>query len=355
MADDDTDDFLSDLRDAVEQYDVREVHPNLRMGTASDRFAAWLGQVYPLDVWADQVDVRPKKTARGTFEERLLPIASAEDYFQHFSVLELDFTYYRPLRSADGKDEPGAFTLRHYAEVAPPEPSVYLKCPRDFFGRIRRSGTGANVRYEPNPTYLDADAYLRQFHEPSVEILGDALAGVIFEQEYGRVADTPPVDEVIADFDRFFAALPSDVQPHLELRSPHLLTAPYFDWLDGRGLGFVFSHWQYLPPIRDQWKACGQRFTAADGSVVCRLLSQRGMSFEDAYAKAYPFEQTVPEWEDAPEVQRMVLDAVALLYRAEASDNVLNLILNNRATGNAPDLARRIATRVLDEEAKRAL
>lgn len=352
MADDD---FLSDLRDAVEQYDVREVHPNLRMGTASDRYAAWLGQVYPLDVWADHVDVRPRKTSRGTFEERLLPIASAEDYFLHFSLLELDFTYYRPLRSPEGKDEAGAFTLRQYVEVVPPEPCLLLKCPRDFFSRQIRSSKGGSVSYAPNPSYLDADAYLRQFHEPAVEILGDRIAGVIFEQEYGRVADTPPVEAVVEDFDRFFSALPSDVQPHLELRSPHLLQPAYFDFLAERELGFVFSHWQYLPPIRDQWKACGQRFTAADGNVVCRLLSQRGMSFEDAFAKAYPFEQTVPEWEASAEVQRMVLDAVALLYRAEATDAILNLVLNNRATGNAPDLARRIATRVLDEEAKRAV
>ncbi len=347
------DDVFAEIRAAAASYDVREVHPNLRVGTASDRFAAWLGQVYPIDVWAGQVDVRAKKTARGTFEERLLPIASAEDYFEHFSVLELDFTYYRPLRSPDGKDEPGAFTLRQYAEFAPPEPSILLKCPAQFFARVRRTSKGGEVRYEPNPTYLDADAYLAQFHEPAVEILGDRLVGVIFEQEYGRVADTPPVAEVVDGLDAFFSRLPTDVQPHVELRSPHLLQPAYFDFLEARGLGFVFAHWQYLPSIREQWKLCGERLTAADGNVVCRLLSQRGMSFEDAYAKAYPFEETVPEWEASPEVQRMVLDAVALLYRAEAADATLHLILNNRATGNAPDLARRIALRVIDEEAKR--
>ena len=347
------DDPFDDLRAAVEAYDVREVHPNLRIGTASDRFAAWLGQVYPVDVWAGEVVSRPKKTSRGTFEERLLPMGSVADYFEHFSILELDFTYYRPLRTAAGAEEAGMHILRQYAEQAPPEPSILLKCPAPFFARVRRSSSGGQVRYEPNPTYLDADAYVRQFHEPALEILGDRLAGVIFEQEYGRVADTPPVEEVVADLDTFFARIPSDVQPHLELRSPHLLQPPYFDWLAERGLGFVFALWQYLPSIREQWKACGERLTAADGNVVCRILSQRGMSFEDAYAQAYPFEETVAAWENAPEVRQMVLDTVALLYRCEAADATLHLVLNNRATGNAPDLARRIAARVLDEEAKR--
>jgi len=48
-----------------------------------------------------------------------------------------------------------------------------------------------------------------------------------------------------------------------------------------------------------------------------------------------------------------VLDATALAYRAEAQNARLNLIANNRAWGNAPDLARTIAQRILDEEEKR--
>jgi len=339
---------------AVDAYDFREVHPNLRLGTASDRYAAWLGQVYPLDVWGDHVEVRPRKTSRGTFEERTLPVASVDDYFQHFNVLELDFTYYRPLADTDGKPEQNHFTLDAYAEHAPPDALFILKAPQQFFSRTLRRSRGGQVSYEPNPQYLDADAYVRQFHEPALELLGERLVGVLFEQEYGRVADSPAPEQFVEDLDQFFGALPTDVQPHLEIRSPHLLTEDYFRFLEQRALGFVFAQWQYLPPIREQWQKCGGLFTAADGNALCRLLSPRGISFDDAFSKAYPFEQAVPEWEDAPETQRMILDAVALLYRAETTDTMLNLIVNNRVYGNAPALAQRIARRVLDEEDKRA-
>ncbi len=344
---------IDELRAAVEAYDFREVHPNLRLGTASDRYAAWLNQIYPLDVWGDRIDTRVRKTSKGNFEERTLPVASVEDYFQHFNVLELDFTYYRPLADADGKPESNHFTLDQYAEHAPPDALFLLKAPQQFFSRVLRRSQGGQVRYEPNPQYLDADAYVRQFHEPALALLGDRLAGVLFEQEYGRVSDSPAPEDFVADLAAFFDAIPTDVQPHLEVRSPHLLTDAYFRFLDERGLGFVFAQWQYLPPIREQWQKCGQRFTAADGNAVCRLLSPRGLSFEDAFAKAYPFEGPVPEWENAPETQRMILDAVALLYRAETVDATLNLIVNNRVYGNAPALAQRIASRVLDEEDKR--
>src|SRR5690606_8002347 len=94
---------VSERRADVARLDLRRVHPLLRFGTASDRFAAWMGQVYPRDVWADKVSTRSKRAGEETFEERLLPVASVEDYFLHFGVLELDFTFYRPLLEADGR------------------------------------------------------------------------------------------------------------------------------------------------------------------------------------------------------------------------------------------------------------
>ena len=35
----------------VDAFDFRRVHPSLRFGTASDRYAGWLGQVYPRETW----------------------------------------------------------------------------------------------------------------------------------------------------------------------------------------------------------------------------------------------------------------------------------------------------------------
>lgn len=344
---------LADRRAAADRFDFRHTHPALKVGTASDRYAAWLGQIYPLDVWQDQVETRPKKTSRGTFEERMLPIASAEDYFQHFDVLEIDFTYYRPLLSAEGTPEPGYFTLQQYLDHTPHDARFLLKAPGLFFAPTRRSSAGGEVRYASNPSYLDAEGFVAQFQEPALELLGDRLAGIVFEQEYQRKESAPEPEAFVDALSAFFEDVPPEVQPHLEIRTPGLLTPAYFGFLEDAGFGHVFSHWQYLPPIREQWQKAGQRFTAADGTAVARLLSPLKMSFEDAFAQAYPFEAPVEALVTSEETQRMVLDAVALAFQAERQQAVLQLIVNNRAYGNAPELARRIAHRVLDEAERR--
>jgi len=336
-------------RAAADRYDVRGVHPHVRFGTASDRYAGWIGQIYPEDEYGDRGSTR-KRTLQGqSFEERRVPIESVRAYFDHFEVLELDFTFYRPLLE-DGDPSSTYFVLSNYLDHAPDDAAFLLKAPQQFFARtLRRQG-----EYVDNPDFLDVDEYVSTFHEPAVELLGDRLDGLIFQQEYQRVADSPTPDANIEQLDDFFSALPRDAQYHLELRSEHLLSSTYFDWLDSRGLGHVFSHWTWLPAIREQWKKCGQRFTAANDQVVSRLLTPRNVKYADAYATAYPFDAPVPELSDTEQAHDMVLDVTALAYRAQAENALLNVIANNRAWGNAPDLTRTIAHRILDEEEKQA-
>lgn len=337
-------------RKQIDRFDFRAVHPSARFGTASDRYAGWIGQIYPKS-YADRISTRKRRLGGKTFEERTLPIESVADYFEHFGVLELDFTYYRPLRDADGEATSNYWVLANYAEHAPPEARFYLKVPRTYFSRILRRGSGKNVEYVDNPDFLDVDAYVAQFHEPAVEVLGDRIVGFLFEQEYQRKNESPTPYENVAELAPFFEKLPAGVQPHIELRSEHLLAPPYFDWLDDRGIGFVFSHWTWLPPIRKQWTMAGERFTAADGNVVARLLTPLNMRYADAYAKAYPFDRAVEEISAADQARNMVMDVTALLFQAEKHSHLLNVLANNRAWGNAPILTREIANRILDFEA----
>lgn len=344
---------IASRRERVTRYDLREVHPHLLFGTASDRYAGWIGQIYP-ERYREEVTSRPRKLGGQAFEERTLPVTSVEDYFAHFGALEIDFTFYRPLRTSEGEPSPNFFVLKEYAEAAPAEALFLLKAPQAFFARTLRRSRGREVRYEDNPDFLNAEAYTRQFHEPTLELLGERVAGILFEQAYQRVSESPEPEQNIAELDGFFSAIPADVQPHLELRSEHLLVPSYFDWLASRGLGHVFSHWTWLPPIRDQWRLCGRRFTAGDGAAVARLVTPREMKFAESYAKAYPFDRPVPELAETRQAHDMVLDATALTFQAETQDVLLYVIANNRVWGNAPALAQAIAYRVLDEEEKRA-
>jgi len=340
---------LNARRDAADRYAFRNLHPHVRFGTASDRYAGWIGQIYPKDPYADRISTR-KRTLKGEqFEERQVPIESVHAYFQHFEVLELDFTFYRPLLE---EDDPSSnyFVLSKYLDHAPDDASFLIKAPQKFFARtLRRGGS-----FVDNPDFLDAKGYVSTFHEPAVEMMGDRLEGIIFQQEYQRVSESPSPDANVEQLDDFFSALPRDAQFHVELRSEHLLSDSYFDWLDERGLGYVFSHWTWLPAIREQWSMCGERFTAANDQVVTRLLTPRNVKYADAYATAYPFDAPVAELSETEQAHDMVLDATALAYRAQAENATLNVIANNRAWGNAPDLARTIAHRILDEEERRA-
>lgn len=341
-------DSLAARHERVVDLDLRRLIPGVRFGTASDRYAGWIGQVYP-DHWSSRVQSRTKTVGSAKYEERTVPVESVRDYFDHFDVLELDFTFYRPLLEPDGTLGPNGFVLRKYAEHAPDNARFLLKAPQAYFARHLRRGGSA---YEENASFLDTASCRERFVEPARTILGDRLAGFVFEQEYQPKKTGPGVPENVAELDGFFSALDSAVPCHLELRSPYLLEPPYFDWLADRGLGFVFSHWTWLPSLRDQWRRAGERFTSAGGEAVVRLLTPLRMTYADAFATAFPFDRPVPSLADTPQARSMVLDAAALGLQGAVQGATVNIIANNRAWGNAPLLAQAIAIRLLDEEAR---
>lgn len=344
---------IADRRRRIEALDFRDFAEHLRFGTASDRYAGWLGQIYPRFL-EEHAQKRTKRLGGKSFEEVVLPVSSVHYYFEHFDVLELDFTFYNPLVDEAGKPSSSFHVLHQYAEAAPADARFLLKAPQTYFARkLRRSSGGKAVHIE-NPEFLDAASYRTRFDAPARELLGDRLAGIIFEQEYQRVSESPTSEENVDALDRFFAEVPDDVQAHIELRSEHLLTPDYFDWLERRGIGFVFSHWTWLPPIRQQWALCGGRFSARNGEAVLRLLTPLKVRYADAYAQAHPFDQPLAELAESDGGRMMILDATALAFQALDQKALLNVIANNRAWGNAPLLARTIGERILQEEEKRA-
>ena len=338
---------VAEAREYIEAYDFRTLTASVRFGTASDRYAGWLGQIYP-ESYTAEVSSRSRKLGKETYKERTLPIRSVVDYFEHFGVLELDFTYYRPLLDDDGTPSNNHFVLDQYASLAPDTARFFLKVPQQYITRTLRRSREGNVFYEDNPSFLNPEAYVTQFLAPAQDILGNRLLGVIFEQSYQRVKDSPPSEQNIAEMDQFFAAIPNDVPGHLEIRSPHLLTSPYFAWLESNGLGFVFSHWTWLPPIRKQWEQCGGRFSSSDGNAIVRLLTPLRMSYAEAYAQAYPFDKPVDAIVNSKGGRDMILDVTALAFQAGKQGAVLNVIANNRAWGNSPKLAQAVASSVTD-------
>lgn len=346
---------IADRRAEADRYDLRRIHERLSFGSASDRYAAWIGQVYPRDVWAGEVTTRSKRVGNESFEERLLPIASVEDYFLHLDTLEIDFTYYRPLAEPSGKPSPGHFTLQQYAEHAPPTARFILKAPQAFVARRVRRSDGGQARYVDNPEFLDAAAFRSRFLEPAQTLLGAKLAGVVLEQPYERARESPEPDAFVAEWDRFFQDVPTDVPLHLEVRSGHLLSPAYLEWLANREVGFCFSHWQWLPPLVDQWRLVGETFTSSSQTALVRLVQPRDMTFDASFALAYPFEAPARELSETPAARRMIDETTALMHQAVAAGVTLHAIGNNRAWGNTPDLLRTLAHRFLDFAERRGV
>ena len=77
-----------------EKFLFRDLHPNVCMGTASDRYEGWIGQIYTKEKFEGKISRRPKMIAGKALSEGVLPIESVVEYFEHFPVVELDFTFY---------------------------------------------------------------------------------------------------------------------------------------------------------------------------------------------------------------------------------------------------------------------
>ncbi len=320
-------------------FTFRDLRPQVAIGTATDRYAGWVGQIYTRDRYAGRIARRTHEVGGRPFVEEVLPVESVEEYFEHFGVLELDATFYRPLLDEHLHPTETFHLLRTYSDHLKQGDRIVLKAPQAVVApRLHRRGD-----FIANPDYLDADLFTRRFYAPAVKLLHEHLAGILFEQEYRRAAERDPVADEAADLERFFRRIPADRRYHIELRTAAYLAPQVFDVLARLGVGQALSHWTWLPSLAVQFARAGERFFNAGGEVLIRLLTPHGMRYEDSYAKAWPFDRLV----DGMLSERMLDEATALMHRAIAAERHVTVIVNNRAGGNAPLIAQRLAERFL--------
>lgn len=275
-----------------------------------------------------------------SFVEEILPVDSVEEYFQHFRVLELDFTFYRLLLEEDGRPTPNYHVLQKYQQHLKEGDNVILKVPQVICAqKLWRGG-----KFVENNTYLDQDIFNRQFYDPAVTILGSFLTGLIFEQEYQRKKDRSSPKELAADLDLFFEEIPKDTRYHLELRTEPYLSAPVFEVMEKHGVGQVLSHWTWLPSLGKQFAKSGRRFFNSGDQSIIRLMTPRGARYEEAYGQAHPFNTLVPSMLHPS----MVEETAELIWEAIDNNIRINIIVNNRAGGNAPLVAQQIGLRFLE-------
>lgn len=325
---------------SLDRFQFRGLHPRVFIGTASDRYAGWIGQIYSESRYAGRITRRLHKVGKASFMEQVLPVDSVEEYFEHFNTLELDFTFYRPLREEDGRPTSNYYVLQKYCRYLNREDRLILKVPQLIFARkLWRGG-----KFIDNEAYLDAEFFRRGFLDPALELAGPFLQGFVFEQEYQRKQDRTPARETAAALESFFEKIPADHRYHVELRTESFLVKPVFEVLEKYGIGQVLSHWTWLPPLRKQFARAGYRFFNSGGHSIVRLMTPRGVRYEDAYARAHPFDALVDDMVDTG----MVRETAELTREAADRGEQISIIINNRAGGNAPLIARQIAQRFLE-------
>lgn len=321
----------------IERFIFRDLHPMIRIGTASDRYAGWIGQIYPEERYRNKITRRSKPMGKETLTEEVLPVESVSEYFRHFSVLEMDFTFYSLLSDKNLTPTPTYRVLQNYQKHLRENDRLILKVPQVLFARkLWRSG-----KFIENPGYLDAETFVSRFYRPAVNLLGASIEGFLFEQEYQAKKDRMEPGRFAECLDDFFERLPPDERYHVEVRTDPLLADPYFQVLEKHGVGQVLSHWTWLPPLRKQFQKGGERFTNKGARCVLRLMTPRNMRYEEAFIKAFPFNRLI----DGMMSPGMVEDTIGIALAALEQGVRANVIINNRAGGNAPLIAQEIAER----------
>jgi hypothetical protein len=118
---------------------------------------------------------------------------------------------------------------------------------------------------------------------------------------------------------------------------------PVFEVLEKHGVGQVLSHWTWLPTLKKQWLKAGERFFNKGKEVIIRLMTPLGLRYEDAYAKAFPFNKLV----EGMMQYEMVEETAELMLKGLKQKVNMNVIINNRAGGNAPMIAQQVSKRFL--------
>lgn len=313
-------------------YKFRDLYPGVEFATASDRYAGWIGQIYSADV--EYKITRTEKTIKGEkIVEEKLPVRTVTEYFEHFGALEIDFTFYAFLLDDKGEPSRNYLPLVEYAKHLPADAKVLLKVPEAITATSQWRTLDGKRALVSNDRYLDPKSFIHQFYEPANAVLGQRLRAFIFEKGYQRKDSCPPPNESIDSLSKFFAEIPGDDRYHIEERTDRLKTPAYFEFLRSKSIGNVFSHWTWLPSLKRQWEQA-QGFTSGLG--ITRLLTPPKTNYEETYARYAPFNRLLDELPD------MYRDAAFIIRSGMDIDLPTITVVNNRAGGNAPEIARKI-------------
>ncbi len=298
---------------------------NIYFGTSTWTYPGWKNIIYH----------REYKSER-EFNRR-----SLEEYakFPWFRSVGIDSTFYAP---------PKESLLREYASQLPEDflwvSKVWERVTVPKYPKHPRYGKSSGLMNEDflNPM-LFIDSVLKPYRDEEVRKHSGP-----FVFQFGHIQkDLLSADEFFKKLEGFLSAVPKEFQYAIEVRNSEFLNSDYFSVLNTQGATHCFNHWTSMPSLKAQMKAAASAGGLSAPFYVARILTPRGISYEQAVELFAPYDRLQ---RPNPEMRE---DVVRLAQRAIETKRSAFVIVNNRAEGHAPMTINDIGRRVVGEPKSR--
>ncbi len=280
------------------------------LGTSSWKYTGWRGQLYDESryIW------------RGRFSEARLEKYCLVEYGQVFKTVCVDAAYYK---------FPERAFLEQLAADVPPDFRFAFKVTDQItikrFSNLPRFGPRAGMA---NQDFLNANLFQSSFLEPCTP-WRDRIGLLIFEFSRFYAEDFERGRDFLEMLDDFLGKLPAGWPYGIEIRNRNFLQPEYFSMLRRHQVAHIYSSWQDMPSLEEQWDTVGSR-THPD-LVGARLLLRPGRRYEEAVKFFSPYDRVKDPY---PEGRRAAVRIINQTRKQGAGGKTF-IYVNNRFEGNA--------------------
>jgi uncharacterized protein YecE (DUF72 family) len=277
----------------------------LRIGTCSWKYDSWKGLYYD--------------SARKYRADDYLP-----DYARHLGSVEVDQWFWSLFPG--GVRLPERKTVETYAASVPEDFVFTVKAPNSLtltHYYAKQAAQHAAYAGRPNDRFLRVDL-LEEFLD-RLAPLGKKLGPVMFQFEYLNRQKMPSKAAFFERFGELIDRAPKDFRYAVETRNPNYLSREFFEFLKGRGVGYVYIEGYYMPPIRQVFES--HRPGTADFCVI-RLHGGDRLEIE---------ETTGEVWNRIVAPKPDGIEAAARIVADNARRGITTFLnVNNHFEGSAP-------------------
>ena len=280
------------------------------IGTSSWKYPGWMGSLYTAG----------RYLFRGKHSEARFERTCLAEYASVFRTVCVDAAYYA---------FPSAPWLAGLMSHVPEGFRFSFKVTDEItlrrFPRLPRFGPRRGTE---NVHYLDADLFADAFlgrlapHREKVGML-------IFEFSHFHPGEYARGRNFVADLDRFLGQLPRGWDYGVEIRNRTFLHPEYFEALARHGVSHVYTSWEGMPGLDEQWLAPGSRTNPE--VIGARLLLRPGRTYEEAVHAFAPYDRVR---DPNPAARRAAVEMVLSCLRASRPGRVF-VYVNNRFEGCA--------------------